>query len=50
MHYFGDEETEREIQTLKLAIESDSSKRVVTVAGDIADPATSKKVMMILAL
>jgi len=44
LHFLGDSETEHEIQTLKQAIETDS-KRVVIVAGDISDPATSQKIV-----
>ncbi|EIW86758.1 NAD(P)-binding protein [Coniophora puteana RWD-64-598 SS2] len=46
LHYYGDEETEAELQTLKAEVErSHSQCRVVCVSGDIADPATSTKVV-----
>jgi L-rhamnose 1-dehydrogenase len=45
LHYFGDEATEAEIQSLQREVETIASHvRVVVVAGDIADPATSAKV------
>lgn len=48
LHYFGDVETEQEINTLKAEIENPSTyaqnPKVVVVSGDIADPATSAKV------
>jgi L-rhamnose 1-dehydrogenase len=45
LHYFGDAETEKEIISLKAEIESHAHQpKVVTVAGDIADPGTSAKV------
>lgn len=45
LHYFGDLETEREVQELQRIVESEySHSRVVVVPGDIADPATSGKV------
>ncbi|KAJ7492655.1 hypothetical protein FB451DRAFT_1336521 [Mycena latifolia] len=51
LHYFGDAATEEEINTLKAEIESPSTyphqPKVVVVAGDIADPATSAKIVEI---
>ncbi|KAJ7706218.1 hypothetical protein B0H17DRAFT_1192729 [Mycena rosella] len=49
LHYFGDAETEQEITTLKAEIEDPSTfpqqPKVVVVPGDIADPATSAKIV-----
>jgi hypothetical protein len=54
LHYFGDAETEQEITSLKTEIENPAiypqSPKVVVVAGDIADSATSTKVDRILQL
>lgn len=45
LHYFGDTETETEIQALKKEIEiKHPNSSVVVVPGDIADPGTSTKV------
>ncbi|KAG6842237.1 hypothetical protein C0991_000207 [Blastosporella zonata] len=44
LHYLGDSETESEIQSLRSEVES-SDVQVVTVAGDIGDPATSTKIV-----
>ncbi|KAG6814062.1 hypothetical protein H0H92_003109 [Tricholoma furcatifolium] len=44
LHYLGDNETELEIQSLSSDIENKGAK-VVTVAGDIGDPATSTKIV-----
>jgi len=44
LHYLGDNETEQEIQSLRSEVEGDGAQ-VVTVAGDIADPATSTKIV-----
>ena len=42
LHYFGDDATTDEVLTLKLEIERQfASIAIVTVPGDIADPATS---------
>lgn len=43
LHYFGDDETTAEAQSLKSELQS-STLRIVTVAGDIGDPTTSTKV------
>ncbi|CAK5280521.1 unnamed protein product [Mycena citricolor] len=49
LHYFGDAETEKEIQSLKHEIESNSAytqkPKVVVVPGDISDPTTSSKIV-----
>lgn len=54
LHYFGDAETQQEITSLKAEIENPAiypqSPKVVVVAGDIADSATSTKVDRILQL
>ncbi|KAH9950385.1 hypothetical protein B0H21DRAFT_532926 [Amylocystis lapponica] len=48
LHYLGDTETETEIQSLKRQVEEDHpSAKVSVVAGDIADPATSTKVVQV---
>ncbi|KAJ7786273.1 hypothetical protein B0H16DRAFT_1657652 [Mycena metata] len=51
LHYYGDEETEREIRTLKEEIENPATypqnPKVVIVPGDIADPGTSSKIVEI---
>ncbi|KAJ7900310.1 hypothetical protein B0H14DRAFT_2331426 [Mycena olivaceomarginata] len=51
LHYFGDAETEQEITSLKAEIENPAiypqSPKVVVVAGDIADSATSTKIVEI---
>ncbi|KAH7916407.1 NAD(P)-binding protein [Hygrophoropsis aurantiaca] len=48
LHYFGDQETEAELQSLKTEIESTHSHcRVVGVPGDIADPGTSQKIVSV---
>ncbi|KAJ7487565.1 hypothetical protein B0H11DRAFT_1098265 [Mycena galericulata] len=51
LHYFGDAETEQEIHTLKAEIENSSAypqnPKVEVMAGDIADPATSTKIVEI---
>lgn len=45
LHYYGDEETTKEIQTLKQEIEGTySHAKVTTIPGDIADPKTSTTV------
>ncbi|KAG5635617.1 hypothetical protein H0H81_010600, partial [Sphagnurus paluster] len=44
LHYLGDGETEQEIETLRKEIEKGGAK-VATVSGDIADPATSAKIV-----
>jgi L-rhamnose 1-dehydrogenase len=44
LHYYGDAETEAEIRSLQGQLESETLK-VVTVPGDIGDPATSAKVI-----
>jgi L-rhamnose 1-dehydrogenase len=46
LHYLGDEETEKEIQSLRQEVEK-QHVRVVVMAGDIADPVTSTKVLPI---
>lgn len=43
LHYFGDEETEAEIRSLQEEVKSKGAQ-VVTIAGDIGDPATSSRV------
>ncbi|KAG6885569.1 hypothetical protein C0993_012571 [Termitomyces sp. T159_Od127] len=43
LHYLGDEETEAEIKSLQKEVKSKGAQ-VVTVAGDIGDPATSSMV------
>lgn len=45
LHYYGDTETEAEIRSLQSQLENDTVK-VVTVPGDIGDPATSAKVIV----
>lgn len=45
LHYFGDDTTEVEVQSLQSEVEK-SGARVVTVAGDIADPSISAKVVI----
>ncbi|KDQ63592.1 hypothetical protein JAAARDRAFT_53787 [Jaapia argillacea MUCL 33604] len=46
LHYLGDQETESEIQSLKLEIKALNSRAgIVSVPGDIADPSTSTKVV-----
>ncbi|KAF8078659.1 NAD(P)-binding protein [Lyophyllum atratum] len=45
LHYLGDSETEQEIQSLRSEVET-KGVQVVTVAGDIADPATSTKIVV----
>ncbi|KAJ7225547.1 hypothetical protein GGX14DRAFT_421078 [Mycena pura] len=47
LHYYGDAETAAEIAALKQEIESSSTATVAIVAGDIADPATSSKIVEI---
>ncbi|KAK7064257.1 short-chain dehydrogenase reductase sdr [Favolaschia claudopus] len=51
LHYLGDAETEKEIQSLKAEIENSSTypqnPKVAVVAGDIADPTTSTKIVEI---
>ncbi|XP_006454312.1 hypothetical protein AGABI2DRAFT_182285 [Agaricus bisporus var. bisporus H97] len=44
LHYYGDTETEAEIRSLQSQVENDTVK-VVTVPGDIGDPATSAKIV-----
>ena len=45
LHYFGDKETESEMQSLKQEVEKINPKaKVVSVPGDISDSATSSKV------
>ncbi|KAF5356088.1 hypothetical protein D9756_003734 [Leucocoprinus leucothites] len=44
LHYYGDAETEAEIRSLQSQLESNTLK-VVTVPGDIGDPATSAKIV-----
>ncbi|KAF8872098.1 hypothetical protein CPB85DRAFT_1555913 [Mucidula mucida] len=44
LHYYGDAETTKEIESLKAELENDTTK-VVSVAGDIADPETSTKIV-----
>ncbi|KAK1233047.1 hypothetical protein PQX77_003850 [Marasmius sp. AFHP31] len=45
LHYYGDSETTKEIDSLKVEIESqDGGCRVTTVPGDIADSATATKI------
>ena len=45
LHYFGDEETTKEIQALKQEIEGTySHAKVATIPGDIADPKTATTV------
>ncbi|EPQ60673.1 NAD P-binding protein [Gloeophyllum trabeum ATCC 11539] len=46
LHYYGDKDTQDEIQSLKQEIEAvNPSTKVVAVPGDIADPETSKNVV-----
>jgi L-rhamnose 1-dehydrogenase len=51
LHYFGDAETEQEITSLKAEIENSATypqnPKVVVVPGDIADSATSAKIVEI---
>ncbi|CCL99042.1 uncharacterized protein FIBRA_01051 [Fibroporia radiculosa] len=48
LHYLGDSETETEIQTLKVEVEERyPTTKVAAVAGDIADPATSSKIVQV---
>lgn len=45
LHYFGDDETTKEVQSLKQEIEGTySHSKTTTVSGDIGDPATATKV------
>lgn len=44
MHYLGDSETEKEIQSLRSEVEGNGAQ-VVTIAGDIGDPTTSSKIV-----
>lgn len=45
LHYYGDSETESEVNVLKQEIENEySHSKVVVVPGDIADSKTSVKV------
>jgi L-rhamnose 1-dehydrogenase len=46
LHYFGDQETEAELQSLKVEIHATTHNncRVVGVPGDIADSGTSQQV------
>ncbi|KAG6911992.1 hypothetical protein DXG01_000240 [Tephrocybe rancida] len=44
LHYFGDSDTESEVQSLRSEVESNGAQ-VVTVAGDIGDPTTSTKIV-----
>jgi len=44
LHYLGDNETEQEVQSLQSEVES-YGVQVVTVAGDIGNPATSSKIV-----
>jgi L-rhamnose 1-dehydrogenase len=44
LHYFGDEETAAELQSLKEEISTHNHCQVVGVPGDIADSETSQKV------
>ncbi|KAH0590783.1 hypothetical protein H2248_000908 [Termitomyces sp. 'cryptogamus'] len=46
LHYLGDAETEAEIRSIQREVESKGAQ-VVTVAGDIGDPATSSKIVEI---
>ena len=49
LHYYGDSETENEINALKQEVEKDSPhSKVATVPGDIAGPKTSVKVSNIV--
>ena len=49
LHYYGDSETENEINALKQEVEKDyPHSKVATVPGDIADPKTSVKVSNII--
>ena len=51
LHYYGDEATTKEIQTLKDEIESlHTHSRVVAVPGDIAHRETSQKVNAIMTI
>lgn len=44
LHYYGDKETESEIQSLKDEVaKANPETKIVPVPGDIADAATSKK-------
>ncbi|OCH96141.1 NAD(P)-binding protein [Obba rivulosa] len=45
LHFFGDAETQAEVDTLKNEIEANYSARVVAVPGDIADAATSRNIV-----
>ncbi|KAK7694716.1 hypothetical protein QCA50_001904 [Cerrena zonata] len=46
LHYFGDDETTKEIQTLKQEIEGTySPAKVTTIPGDIADPKTATTII-----
>lgn len=45
LHYFGDSETEEEIQSLKREVVG-SGVEVQVIPGDIADPATATKVAL----
>lgn len=46
LHYLGDEETEKEVQSLQQELEK-QHVRAVVVAGDIADSVTSSKVLSV---
>ncbi|KAL0951243.1 hypothetical protein HGRIS_007961 [Hohenbuehelia grisea] len=45
LHYLGDEATTSEVHSLKGEIEQSSQAKVVVVSGDIAEPATSAKIV-----
>lgn len=49
LHYLGDADTEKEIVALKSEVETTyPGAKVVTIPGDIADPATAAKVSMLV--